>query len=185
MILSAVSLFRRNGYNGTGFRDVVAHANAPRGSIYHHFPNGKAQLGVEAVQFAGAFADATFKQYLDAGDVVAGLEKFWAGWTQLVERSDFEEGCPIVGVAVETHPESPELSAAAAEVFRSWQTTFAAAFGRHGSLAPDEADDLAAMVIAALEGATIIARAGRSTEPLVRAGRQVARTVRAALSSRD
>src|SRR4051812_45431270 len=115
MLVSAVALFRRHGYNGTGFRDVVAHADAPRGSIYHHFPNGKAQLGAEAVRFAGEFAEATIKRYVEADDVVTGVEDFWAGWTGLVKKSNFEEGCPIVGVAAESHPETPELAAAAAD----------------------------------------------------------------------
>ena len=179
MLYSAVALFRRHGYNGTGFRDVVAHADAPRGSIYHHFPNGKAQLGVEAVEFAGEFADATMRKYLEAEDVVSGFEEFWAGWTRLVEKSNFEEGCPIVGVAAESHPEAPELASATGEVFRKWAETFAAAFTRRGVTDPTEAGDLAAMVIAALEGATIMSRARHSSEPLVRAGRQVARSLRA------
>ena len=44
MIASAAELFREQGYSATGFRDVVEHSGAPRGSIYHHFPGGKAQL---------------------------------------------------------------------------------------------------------------------------------------------
>ncbi|WP_203217549.1 helix-turn-helix domain-containing protein [Nocardia arthritidis] len=53
MVLSAVQLFREHGYSGTGFRDVIAHSGAPRGSIYHHFPGGKAQLGQEAARAWG------------------------------------------------------------------------------------------------------------------------------------
>src|SRR2546430_14507300 len=73
MLLSAVELFKRHGYNGTGFREVVAHSGAPRGSIYHHFPGGKAQLGSEAVAFAGEFSNAFIAQKLDRADVVAGV----------------------------------------------------------------------------------------------------------------
>ena len=50
MVRSAAYLFRERGYSGTGFRDVIAHSGAPRGSIYHHFPDGKAQLAEEAVR---------------------------------------------------------------------------------------------------------------------------------------
>ena len=52
MIVSATELFREHGYSGTGFRDVVEHSGAPRGSIYHHFPGGKAELAEEAVRMA-------------------------------------------------------------------------------------------------------------------------------------
>jgi AcrR family transcriptional regulator len=44
MIQSAALLFREHGYSGTGFRDVIEHSGAPRGSIYHHFPGGKEEL---------------------------------------------------------------------------------------------------------------------------------------------
>jgi AcrR family transcriptional regulator len=181
MLLSAVQLFRRHGYNGTGFREVIAHSGAPRGSIYHHFPGGKAQMGVEAIGFAGEFSNAAMARYLEADDVVAGLEKFWAGWVRIVEASDFEEGCPIVGVAAESHPEAPELIAAAGTVFEQWQATFAAAFRRAGVRKRQDAQDLALLAISTLEGATILSRAARDSAPLVRAGKQLARTLRAAL----
>jgi AcrR family transcriptional regulator len=181
MLLSAVQLFRRHGYNGTGFREVVAHSGTPRGSIYHHFQGGKAQLGVETLAFAGEFANASMARFLQTDDVVVGLEKFWASWVRIVESSDFHDGCPIVGVAAESHPEAPELAAAAASVFEQWEATFAAAFRKAGVRKRQEARDLANLVISTLEGATLISRAARDTNPLVRAGKQVARAVRAAL----
>ena len=44
MIESAASLIGQRGMNATSFSDVVADSGAPRGSIYHHFPEGKRQL---------------------------------------------------------------------------------------------------------------------------------------------
>jgi AcrR family transcriptional regulator len=178
MVLSAVELFKRHGYNGTGFREVVTHSGAPRGSIYHHFPGGKAQLGSDAVLFAGEFSNAFIARKLGADDVVAGLESFWRSWTRAVEASDFQEGCPIVAVAAESHPEAPELTAAAAEVFDQWRTTFAGAFRKAGLTSTRDAQELATLVIAALEGATVMSRAAHDTRPLVRTGRQLARILR-------
>jgi len=185
MLLSAVQLFRRHGYNGTGFREVVAHSGAPRGSIYHHFPGGKAQLGAEAVTFAGESANAMVLRWLESDGVVAGLEKFWASWTRYIESSDFQDGCPVVGVAAESHPEAPELAAAAANAFELWEATFAAALRRAGITKKQEAHDLALLVISSLEGATVMSRAARDTRPLVRAGRHVARIVRERLAATD
>ena len=34
-------------------RDVAERGNAPRGSIYHHFPGGKRQLAAEAAALEG------------------------------------------------------------------------------------------------------------------------------------
>ena len=53
MVLSAAQLVRIQGVGATGMRDVVAHAEAPRGSLQHYFPGGKDQLIAEAVAWAG------------------------------------------------------------------------------------------------------------------------------------
>ena len=181
MLNSAVHLFRRHGYNGTGFREVVAHSGAPRGSIYHHFPSGKVQLGAEAVTLAGELANDMVLHFLESDDdVVVAVERFWASWTRFIESKSFEEGCPVVGVAAESHPEAPELAAAAAGAFSLWETTFASALRKAG-VPRRSAQDLALLTVSALEGATVIARAARDVAPLVRTGQQVARTLRAAL----
>ena len=58
MVESAALLFREQGYSGTGFNAVIEHSGAPRGSIYHHFPGGKAELAAETVRYAGGGGDA-------------------------------------------------------------------------------------------------------------------------------
>jgi AcrR family transcriptional regulator len=49
----AGQLFRRGGHHGTGLSKVLARADAPKGSLYFHFPGGKEQLAVEAVTASG------------------------------------------------------------------------------------------------------------------------------------
>ena len=48
LILAAATLFRTRGYHGVGLADVLAEAKAPKGSLYHHFPNGKSDLALAA-----------------------------------------------------------------------------------------------------------------------------------------
>lgn len=48
MVAAAKQLIRERGYNGTAFSDVLELSDAPRGSVYFHFPHGKAQLAIEA-----------------------------------------------------------------------------------------------------------------------------------------
>src|SRR3954462_5636802 len=99
MIESAALLFREHGYSGTGFRDVIEHSGAPRGSIYHHFPGGKAELATETVRYAGAAIAAEIERLARDGDAVAVLRAFVGWWRHLLERSDFRAGCPVVAVA--------------------------------------------------------------------------------------
>ncbi|ONI80797.1 hypothetical protein ALI22I_42400 [Saccharothrix sp. ALI-22-I] len=57
MVLSAAALLREYGAAATSIDRVLAHSGAPRGSVYHHFPGGRAQLIDEAVALDAAIVD--------------------------------------------------------------------------------------------------------------------------------
>src|SRR4051794_24788645 len=90
MVRSAGLLFGERGFSATGLRDVVAHSATPRGSIYHHFPEGKAELARAALRQAGDAAAAPFEAH--AGDPVAALHACLDGWREALESSDFRAG---------------------------------------------------------------------------------------------
>ena len=48
MVEGASRVLARRGLHATSFSEVLAVTGASRGSIYHHFPGGKAEL-IEAV----------------------------------------------------------------------------------------------------------------------------------------
>ncbi|MBR8743196.1 TetR family transcriptional regulator C-terminal domain-containing protein [Nocardiopsis sp. MG754419] len=99
-------------------------------------------------------------------------------WRAILVDSGHRAGCPVLAVAVEDSPQgadSPAL-AAAAEVFRSWETLLSSSFVDHG-VASEEARDLAAFVVAAVEGAVALCRAQRSTAPLDRVDARLERLV--------
>ena len=76
MVQAAKQLIREGGYGATAFSDVLTLSGAPRGSVYFHFPGGKAQLGMEA-------AEAHAHEQVEIIDRAAGEAKL-AG--QLIER---------------------------------------------------------------------------------------------------
>ncbi|MBD2900740.1 TetR/AcrR family transcriptional regulator [Actinomadura nitritigenes] len=165
MVRSAAYLFRERGYSGTGFRDVIAHSGAPRGSIYHHFPDGKAQLAEEAVRYAGEFLNAGILAATEGGDAASAVDAFVGWWRQVLIKSEFRAGCPIVAVTVESHDDAPQLASAAAAAFDRWQDTLATGLGNAG-VPDDRAARLARLIVAAVEGATILCRAHRDVAPL-------------------
>lgn len=172
MVRGAADLLRRHGYTGTGFREVIEATGAPRGSIYHHFPGGKAQLAKEAVEYVGGVAREAIREPLEAGDPTAALRAFVALWLADFERSGYRAGCPIAAVAVESHDESPELLASAATAFGRWQDAFAASIRKAG-VPRARAQRLANLVVSAVEGAIVISRAQRDPAPLEAAGREL------------
>src|SRR5918999_2590410 len=84
MIRSAAVLFRQRGVEGTAFSDVLAHSGAPRGSIYHHFPGGKAQLAEEATRYAGELIAAGLAAALREDDPVAATGQFVEAWSAVL-----------------------------------------------------------------------------------------------------
>src|SRR6202453_477466 len=53
MVRSAAQLIRRKGVSGTGMREIVTEAEAPRGSLQHYFPGGKEELVSDALLWMG------------------------------------------------------------------------------------------------------------------------------------
>lgn len=180
MVRSAALLLREHGYAGTGFREVVAHAEAPWGSIYHHFPGGKAQLAEEAVAYAGDLVTHVLAES-PADDPVAALRLFRTIWARALEASDFRAGCPVVAVATEAPADAPALTDAAAAAFTRWTDQLAAILRRAG-VPRTRARRLATTVVAATEGAIVLCRAARSTRPLDDVGRELELMITGALA---
>jgi AcrR family transcriptional regulator len=181
LVSAGGELFRRQGFNATGVKQIVTQASAPFGSLYHFFPGGKEQLGAEAVRTSGALYGLLLPAVFDpAPDLVTGVRDFFAGAAAQLEQSDYADACPIATVALEAASSSEPLREACADVFTGWIDTGAERFART-ALRPERARQLVIGMIAALEGAFVLARALRDTAPLHVAGEMVAGAVAAAL----
>jgi AcrR family transcriptional regulator len=174
MARSAVVLFGERGYSATGLRDVVAHSDTPRGSIYHHFPDGKAELARAAVDRAGRDIAASFA----GDDPVAGLQACLAAWRAALEGSDFRTGSALVAVAVEPR-EQTGAADATAQAYTRWADAFAAALRANG-VRRKKAGRLATLAVAAIEGAIVLCRARRDTSALDDVGRELEAAIKAA-----
>jgi AcrR family transcriptional regulator len=182
IVETSAELFRRQGYNATGVKQIVTAAQAPFGSLYHFFPGGKEQLGAEAIRTSGAIYALLIPAIFDpAPDVVTGVRDFFAGAAEHLVETDYADACPIATVALEISSSSETMREACAEVFESWieagASRFEAAVGSR-----DKARELTVAMVCALEGAFVLARALRSTEPLELAGELMASAVLQALS---
>jgi AcrR family transcriptional regulator len=181
IITASAELFRRHGYNATGVKQIVAAASAPFGSLYHHFPGGKEQLGAEVVRWSGAQYGQLIDLVFDpAPDVVTAVELFFAGAADTLEQTDYADACPIATVALEVASTSEPLREATADVFESWVAAAGERFVAAGIDAV-RAREIAIALLAALEGAFVLSRAWRSTEPLRVAGAMCVSLVRDAL----
>lgn len=178
MTRSAALLFGERGFSGTGLRDVIAHSSTPRGSIYHHFAGGKAELAREAVRHAADEVAGPVRDAAKGGDPIATLRAWLDHWRDALERSDFRAGSAVLAVAVEPD-EQTGARAATAEAYDGWAEAFAATL--HGSgIKRKKAARLATLTVAAIEGAVAISRARGDTLALDRVGRELEAAISAA-----
>jgi TetR/AcrR family transcriptional repressor of lmrAB and yxaGH operons len=169
LIHAMADALQRKGLHGVGLSELLDIAGAPKGSLYHHFPGGKSELAVAAIDHISQRIDSLFTQlFTQQPDPLKALHNWLQGALQQLESSQFERGCPLATVALESGPADVEIRAAL-------QRSFAAvrhALGQqlHGYGYPSEqAENLAALFVALYEGGLLQARVAGSSEPLKRA----------------
>jgi TetR/AcrR family transcriptional repressor of lmrAB and yxaGH operons len=166
MIATAVRMFQREGYTGTSWRGLVNEAGTPWGSVQHHFPGGKEELAVSAIQVAGNLVSRTMAKAFRDHESAADAVSWWFGKAaEILETSGYRSGCPLATVALEKSHDSPALTAAIEQAFRSWLAELAESLQQRGAPA-DLAGELALQVLIGLEGALVLARVLGSTAPI-------------------
>ncbi len=155
---TAADLFQRQGYHATGLNQVVTEGQAPKGSLYFHFPGGKEQLAAEAVVTGGAelserLATLTARA-AGAGEAIVALGRFFAA--RLLE-SDYTAGCPVATIALEAAGNA-DIRAACDGAYGEWLAVLTALLERHGVPSPVAN---AHLVLSTIEGALLLARVRR------------------------
>lgn len=164
LLNGARRLLAEKGYAGMELRDVAAVGEAPRGSIYHHFPGGKSQLAIEAAELEGREIRAAIERSLEERGLAETLTMFGEMFRRRVEDKPERLGCPVAAAAL-ARPEDPALAAAATAAFRSWEAPIAAALRDEG-VSRKDAESFAGLVVSTIEGALIRARAAGDQAPL-------------------
>ncbi|GAA1964507.1 TetR/AcrR family transcriptional regulator [Microbacterium deminutum] len=161
MIEGAMDLLATSGLQGTSLSEVIEATGAPRGSIYHHFPGGKDELIVAAVDLTGQRYTEWMDRFLGSSPemIVGGFIQIWR-YTLL--RSEMKAGCPVLAVTVSTNVEA--IVDHARDVFRSSRRQLSMMLADAGIRA-DAAAAFATIAVASAEGAVVLARAERDIEP--------------------
>src|ERR1700744_6344214 len=106
-LVAAAKLFRQQGYHGTALHDLLEAAGSPRGSLYFHFPKGKEEIGEVALTLAGEGVRKAIAAAAESSETAEiFLTRVARGMAADLERSGYEEGCPIATTALETAAQS-------------------------------------------------------------------------------
>ena len=171
MLSAAVELFRARGYEGVGVAELLTKANAPRGSLYFHFPGGKEQIGAEVVERVGAEVARRFQELGQSDvDMTTFIERVFKTTSKESRERDYTASCPMAAIATGFGADNPKLAAAVREAFLSWEREIAAAAQTRG-MSEANAALFASAFLAAMEGAFIVSKAQRSSAPHINASR--------------
>ena len=171
MVRAAAQLIRRQGVAGTGLREVVTEADAPRGSLQHYFPGGKDDLVEEALSWMGAVAvrrvdRETAKLDQQGGGPPSRLLDSIAGyWRRDLQAEGYVGGCPLVAAAADVVAENERIRTVLHDSFQTWQGRLASALVSLG-VPSGRASSLATLVISSLEGAIVLCRVEHDLAPL-------------------
>jgi TetR/AcrR family transcriptional repressor of lmrAB and yxaGH operons len=163
-------LLSEEGYSSASTARILEVSGAPRGSLYHYFPGGKAQMIAEALQdFDREFSALVRSSMARPGSVVEKLQRLAHALGRELQRRDYRYSCPVSIVLVEETGDGEEavrLRNACTRIFSGWAELVASYFTH---LEAAEAKALGLQCVSALEGGWLLSRAFRSQEPLLSA----------------
>ncbi|HAY07559.1 MAG TPA: TetR/AcrR family transcriptional regulator [Hyphomonas sp.] len=183
VIETAVRLFRQQGYSATGLNDLVFEAGAPKGSIYHYFPEGKASIAVAAVEEAGRRVAETVAAIAartgSTRELLIEHARLLGGW---MAKSGFRDGCPITTVILELAPQERLIAEAGRKAYAARQSVLERKLMEDGFRRP-KAAELAILCMSALQGSLVQARVETSRKPIDATAKQLGDLIEAARGS--
>ncbi|MER5279963.1 TetR/AcrR family transcriptional regulator [Streptomyces sp. NPDC002809] len=170
LIEATRELLWERGYVGTSPKAIQQHAGAGQGSMYHHF-TGKPDLALAAIHRTAQELRATAGRVLDTpGSAYERISGY------LLRERDVLRGCPVGRLTMD--PEviaNDELRAPVDETITWLRDRLAAIIQEgldNGEFTPSlEPDDIAATVVATVQGGYVLARASGSTDAFDAAAR--------------
>jgi TetR/AcrR family transcriptional repressor of lmrAB and yxaGH operons len=166
LIAAMAGALQRRGLHGVGLNELLDRAGAPKGVLYHHFPGGKTELAIAAIEaMAERVCAALDRVIAGRADPVDALRQWLETMRRQLEDSDFERGCPLATVALESTADDVALRAALTRAFQAVRGRLADVFAVAGA-EPAAAAAMAALVVSAYEGGLLQARVAGSSQPM-------------------
>lgn len=166
ILQTTCALLEKQGYHGTGLNEIVKESGAPKGSLYHYFPEGKEQITSEAVLQSGKMTAERIRLELgDSSSVPKAVYDFVLKVADNVELSGFAAGSPLTAVAMETATQSERINLACREAYGMLKSAFNEKLLAYG-FTKAKSDEMATFVVASIEGGIILSRTHHTADPL-------------------
>jgi len=162
-----MELFAFQGYERTGLAQIARRAECRPGSLYHFFPTKedllRATLELRLELLAPEVLAPIWSRIDDPVERVFGLLD---GYRQMLTMTEFQHGCPIGNLVIETAESLPKVRELLAANFDNWLDEVERCFAAAADRLPPDADprQLAVFVLTTMEGAVMLARTYRDFE---------------------
>ena len=177
IIQTTSELLENQGFHATGMNEIVKESGAPKGSIYYYFPDGKEGITAEALLFSGRMVSDRINIHLAKFDDPAdSIRSFIETIAHYVEESGFKSGGPLTIVSSETATTNEKLNQVCREAYGMVRMAFQDRLIAAG-FTEDKAENLAWVIVSAIEGGVILSRTYHTGEPLRKVARELAALV--------
>jgi TetR/AcrR family transcriptional regulator, lmrAB and yxaGH operons repressor len=166
IIDTATKLFRQKGYLGVGLTEIIKECNISKGSLYHHFPNGKEELLITCLhslqEVITKDIEDIFDQYPTTKEaLVAMIEKL----IDQLEMDGTITGYTFSSIISEMAALSDPVRHACAQLYKKIEEIYFRKLVSDG-LSEDSAYSIALMTTATIEGGMMLCLTQNSSKPL-------------------
>ncbi|BDA80620.1 TetR family transcriptional regulator [Leptospira kobayashii] len=166
MIKAMAESLETIGYSGTGMNEIVKATDSPKGSLYFHFPGGKEDLASQALTRTGEDMGEEFAELLKSAKSPAqGISKIFQVLEERILKSNYAKGCPIATTALETASENNLVNKTCSTIFTSWADKLSL-YLQHNKVQAKKAKELSYSILSLWEGAVLLSKTNKTTEPL-------------------
>jgi TetR/AcrR family transcriptional repressor of nem operon len=168
-----MQVVHERGFAGASVRDIVQAAGVPQGSFTNHFASKEA-FGLEVIDLYFANALDNMRETLrnDALPPLQRLRQYIDNGKNRLNKDGMRNGCLFGNFTAESTDCGERIRLRLVEVFAELQAALAyclRAAVKAGEITPStDCDEIAAFIVASLQGANLLAKAQRSPVPVER-----------------
>ena len=160
ILARSAQLFNRQGYFGASLADIMRETGLEKGGIYNHF-SSKEQLALESFDYAYGLVQQRTRDALSGKfNAIERLLAIVSVFQSEVDDPPVAGGCPILNTAIEADDANEVLRDRARFAMDSWRATIHRIVNkgieRHEIRPGVDADEVASILIATLEGANML-----------------------------
>jgi len=167
LIDATAGLLRSKGYSAMGLSEIIKISSVPKGSLYHHFPGGKQELASVTIMETGEKMALTVEALVRKSEcVVEAVSRYFNHYIEQLEKTDFQNGCPLATTALETATLTDTVQKACSKSFALFEEMLTVQLADTG-LSSEDAQKASIYTIAAFEGGQLLAKAHNDTQYLI------------------